>query len=107
MAIEDKDLLSIQQARSLAARAKKAPPPATSRPLTPNKPRTGSVRPPPPPPRTSTREWGGGMPAPGGRAALPADALLCLTEVSLEGTQELMRARDTGVILATGGIGLV
>jgi len=30
-----------------------------------------------------------------------------MTEVSLEGTQELMRARDTGVILATGGIGLV
>src|SRR6266850_2425815 len=29
------------------------------------------------------------------------------TEVSLEGTQELMRCRDTGVILATGGIGLV
>ena len=30
-----------------------------------------------------------------------------MTEVSLEGTQELMRCRDTGVILATGGIGLV
>jgi acetaldehyde dehydrogenase (acetylating) len=41
------------------------------------------------------------------RAGMPADALLCLTEVSLEGTQELMRAPDTGVILATGGIGLV
>jgi acetaldehyde dehydrogenase (acetylating) len=40
-------------------------------------------------------------------AGLPKDALLCLTEVSLEGTQELMRCRDTGVILATGGIGLV
>jgi acetaldehyde dehydrogenase (acetylating) len=40
-------------------------------------------------------------------AGLPADALSCLTEVSLEGTQELMRSRDTGVILATGGIGLV
>src|SRR6185436_18951368 len=40
-------------------------------------------------------------------AGLPPDALLCMTEVSLEGTQELMRARDTGVILATGGIGLV
>ncbi len=40
-------------------------------------------------------------------AGLPADALLCLTEVSLEGTQELMRCRDTGVILATGGMGLV
>ena len=30
-----------------------------------------------------------------------------MTEVSLEGTQELMRCRDIGVILATGGIGLV
>jgi acetaldehyde dehydrogenase (acetylating) len=40
-------------------------------------------------------------------AGLPADALLCLSDVSLEGTQELMRCRDTGVILATGGIGLV
>lgn len=40
-------------------------------------------------------------------AGLPPDALLCLTEVSLEGTQELMRCRDTSVILATGGIGLV
>jgi len=40
-------------------------------------------------------------------AGLPGDALSCMTEVSLEGTQELMRCRDTGVILATGGIGLV
>ena len=40
-------------------------------------------------------------------AGLPADALACMTEVTLEGTQELMRCRDTGVILATGGIGLV
>jgi acetaldehyde dehydrogenase (acetylating) len=40
-------------------------------------------------------------------AGLPPDALSCMTEVSLEGTQELMRSRDTGVILATGGIGLV
>jgi acetaldehyde dehydrogenase (acetylating) len=47
------------------------------------------------------------MHGPAVRAGLPADALLCLSEVSLEGTQELMRARDTGVILATGGIGLV
>jgi len=40
-------------------------------------------------------------------AGLPPDALLCLSEVSLEGTQELMRCRDTAVILATGGVGLV
>ena len=47
------------------------------------------------------------MHGPAVRAGLPPDALLCLSDVSLEGTQELMRARDTGVILATGGIGLV
>jgi acetaldehyde dehydrogenase (acetylating) len=40
-------------------------------------------------------------------AGLPEDALACMSEVSLEGTQELMRCRDTGVVLATGGIGLV
>jgi acetaldehyde dehydrogenase (acetylating) len=40
-------------------------------------------------------------------AGLPEDALLCMSEVTLEGTQELMKSRDTGVILATGGIGLV
>jgi acetaldehyde dehydrogenase (acetylating) len=40
-------------------------------------------------------------------AGLPADALACMTEVTLEGTQELMRCRDVGVILATGGTGLV
>jgi acetaldehyde dehydrogenase (acetylating) len=43
----------------------------------------------------------------GEAAGLPRGALSCLTEVSLEGTQELMRCRDTSVILATGGIGLV
>ncbi len=47
------------------------------------------------------------MHGPAVRAGLPPDALSCMTEVSLEGTQELMRTRDVGVILATGGIGLV
>ncbi|HEY6552079.1 MAG TPA: aldehyde dehydrogenase family protein [Vicinamibacteria bacterium] len=40
-------------------------------------------------------------------AGLPEGALACMETVSLGGTQELMRGRDTGVILATGGIGLV
>jgi acetaldehyde dehydrogenase (acetylating) len=40
-------------------------------------------------------------------AGLPEGALACMNTVSLGGTQELMRCRDTGVILATGGIGLV
>jgi acetaldehyde dehydrogenase (acetylating) len=47
------------------------------------------------------------MHGPAVAAGLPPDALVCLSEVSLEGTQELMRHRDTGVILATGGVGLV
>ena len=47
------------------------------------------------------------MHGPAVAAGLPPDALSCMTEVSLEGTQELMRTRDIGVILATGGIGLV
>jgi acetaldehyde dehydrogenase (acetylating) len=47
------------------------------------------------------------MHGPAVKAGMPPDALSCMTEVSLEGTQELMRCRDTGVILATGGIGLV
>ncbi len=47
------------------------------------------------------------MHGPAVAAGLPSDALSCLSEVSLEGTRELMGHRDTGVILATGGIGLV
>jgi acetaldehyde dehydrogenase (acetylating) len=43
-----------------------------------------------------------------GRAAgLPEGALGWMTTVTLEGTQELMRQRETAVILATGGMGLV
>jgi acetaldehyde dehydrogenase (acetylating) len=40
-------------------------------------------------------------------AGLPEDALVSMTGVTLEGTQQLMRNRATGVILATGGLGLV
>src|SRR5207245_4916896 len=47
------------------------------------------------------------MHGPAVAAGLPRDALSCMSEVSLEGTQELMRCRDTGVLLATGGIGLL
>lgn len=38
---------------------------------------------------------------------LPADALLCLQTSSIEGTEALMKHKNTAVILATGGIGLV
>lgn len=40
-------------------------------------------------------------------AGLPAGAIGWMTSVTLEGTQELMRAREVAVILATGGLGLV
>lgn len=43
----------------------------------------------------------------GAKAGLPNGALSCMDVISTEGTQELMRSRLTGVILATGGIGLV
>jgi acetaldehyde dehydrogenase (acetylating) len=40
-------------------------------------------------------------------AGAPDDLVLCLTEPTLEGTHEAMRARETAVILATGGPDLV
>jgi acetaldehyde dehydrogenase (acetylating) len=41
------------------------------------------------------------------RAGAPEGAVNWMTTVTLEGTQELMKARETAVILATGGMGLV
>ena len=41
------------------------------------------------------------------RAGAPEGAITWMTTVSLEGTQELMKAREVAVILATGGMGLV
>ena len=41
------------------------------------------------------------------RAGAPDGAINWMTQVTLEGTQELMKARETAVILATGGMGLV
>jgi len=38
---------------------------------------------------------------------LPADAIGCLTTATIEGTETLMKHKQTAVILATGGIGLV
>jgi acetaldehyde dehydrogenase (acetylating) len=40
-------------------------------------------------------------------AGAPPEAILWMTAVTLEGTQELMRQREVAVILATGGMGLV
>lgn len=40
-------------------------------------------------------------------AGAPENAVTCLTDVSSEGTQELMRDRNVNVILATGGMGIV
>jgi len=41
------------------------------------------------------------------RAGAPDAAISWMTTVTIEGTQELMKARETAVILATGGMGLV
>lgn len=41
------------------------------------------------------------------RAGLPDGAIGWMRTVTLEGTQELMKAREVSVILATGGMGLV
>ena len=38
---------------------------------------------------------------------LPSDAIQCLQTSSIEGTEALMKHKNTAVILATGGIGLV
>ncbi|MDQ3219562.1 MAG: aldehyde dehydrogenase family protein [Acidobacteriota bacterium] len=38
---------------------------------------------------------------------LPAEAVYCLTNSTIEGTEALMQHKKTAVILATGGIGLV
>ena len=40
-------------------------------------------------------------------AGIPEGSINWMTTVTLEGTQELMKARETAVILATGGMGLV
>jgi acetaldehyde dehydrogenase (acetylating) len=41
------------------------------------------------------------------KEGLPPDAIHCLTNSTLEGTETLMKHKRTAVILATGGIGLV
>jgi acetaldehyde dehydrogenase (acetylating) len=41
------------------------------------------------------------------RAGAPDGSISCMTTVTLEGTQELMKTREVAVILATGGMGLV
>jgi acetaldehyde dehydrogenase (acetylating) len=40
-------------------------------------------------------------------AGAPDGAVNCMTTVTLEGTQELMRSREVALVLATGGLGLV
>jgi acetaldehyde dehydrogenase (acetylating) len=43
----------------------------------------------------------------GVKEGLPAEAIGCLTSATIEGTESLMKHKQTAVILATGGIGLV
>jgi acetaldehyde dehydrogenase (acetylating) len=41
------------------------------------------------------------------KAGLPADAISCMTSATIEGTETLMKHKQTAIILATGGMGLV
>ncbi len=41
------------------------------------------------------------------KVGLPADAIACMSTATIEGTEALMKHKQTAVILATGGIGLV
>jgi acetaldehyde dehydrogenase (acetylating) len=41
------------------------------------------------------------------KEGLPTDAIGCMTTATIEGTETLMKHKQTAVILATGGIGLV
>ncbi len=43
----------------------------------------------------------------GVKEGLPEDAIGCMTTATIEGTESLMKHKQTAVILATGGIGLV
>ncbi|HEX6046916.1 MAG TPA: aldehyde dehydrogenase family protein [Pyrinomonadaceae bacterium] len=43
----------------------------------------------------------------GVKEGLPAEAIGCMTTATIEGTETLMKHKQTAVILATGGIGLV
>ena len=43
----------------------------------------------------------------GEKEGLPAGAVACMTTATIEGTEALMKHKQTAVILATGGIGLV
>jgi acyl-CoA reductase-like NAD-dependent aldehyde dehydrogenase len=43
----------------------------------------------------------------GMKEGLPADAIGCMSTATIEGTETLMKHKQTAVILATGGIGLV
>lgn len=43
----------------------------------------------------------------GVKEGLPADAVGCMTSATIEGTEAMMKHKQTALILATGGIGLV
>src|ERR671939_1884143 len=43
----------------------------------------------------------------GVKEGLPADAVGCMSSATIEGTEALMKHKQTAIILATGGIGLV
>ena len=47
------------------------------------------------------------MSAAASEVGAPEGSINCMTSVTLEGTQELMRRKEVAVVLATGGLGLV
>ena len=47
------------------------------------------------------------MSAAASEAGAPENSINCMTTVTLEGTQELMRRKEVALVLATGGLGLV
>lgn len=71
------------------------------------KARNGIIVAPHPSARRSTYEAVRLMAEAGERAGMPAGLVACMQEVSLQGSQELMRHHATSMILATGGTPMV
>ena len=71
------------------------------------KARCGIVLSPHPGARECIRESAAIMHAAAVEAGAPQGLIGCMTEVTMDGTSELLNGKDTDLILATGGIGLV
>ena len=71
------------------------------------KARCGIVLSPHPSARECVRESAAIMHAAAVEAGAPEGLIGCMTEVTMDGTRELLNGKDTHLILATGGLGLV